>query len=296
MTAPDLSLPMPGSTGSSGPSGSTGAPAWKRSLPARSRARRIWDRIGWQVLLLVEVAAIIIVLELAVSHFRIWSPSFVPPPSDIGAAFTELIDKRDLLHHIAFSLGNFLVGFLLAVVIAIPVGLVMGTVTRARQVASPIVWMFYATPRVALAPLLVMWLGYGGASKVAVIFLMAVFPILISVWSGAESVDQTLLRAGRVFGASRWDLYRKVIVPSIVPYILTGLKLGVARAIIGVVIAEFIGSTAGIGYLIGILSSEFQIAGAIALTLILMITAMVSMKVIDLTQRRVAPWYREDAA
>lgn len=287
MTTPDLTL-----TAAAGPA----APAWKRTLPERSRARRVWDRIGWQVLLLVEVAAIIVILELAVNQFHLWSPAFVPPPSDIGKAFGELIDKRNLAHHIAFSLGNFLTGFLLAVVIAIPVGLVMGTITRVRQVASPIVWMFYATPRVALAPLLVMWLGYGGASKAAVIFLMAVFPILISVWSGAESVDQGLLRAGRVFGASRWDLYRKVILPSIVPYTLTGLKLGVARAIIGVVIAEFIGSTAGIGYLIGILSSEFMIAGAIALTLILMITAMVAMKVIDLVQRRVAPWYREDAA
>jgi NitT/TauT family transport system permease protein len=287
MTAPNLTLPAPGSAG---------APAWKRTLPERSRLRRIWDRIGWNVLLFVEIVVLIVVLELAVNTFGLWNPNFVPPPSDIASAFGDLMDRRNLLHHISFSLGNFVVGFLLAVVVAIPVGLVMGTMTRARQVASPIVWMFYATPRVALAPLLVMWLGYGNASKVAVIFLMAVFPILISVWSGAESVDQTLLRAGRIFGARRLDLYRKVILPSIVPYTLTGLKLGVARGIIGVVIAEFIGSTAGIGYLISILSSEFLIAGAISLTLVLMVTAMVSMRLIDLIQRRVAPWYREDAA
>jgi NitT/TauT family transport system permease protein len=287
MTASGMTLPG---------AGPAGAPAWKRTLPERSRLQRTWDRVGWNVLLFLEIVILIVVLEVLVEGFRVWSPKFVPPPSDIGESFLQLIDKRDLLHHIAFSLGNFVVGFLLAAVIAIPVGLVMGTLTRFRQVASPIVWMFYATPRVALAPLLVMWLGYGGASKVAVIFLMAVFPILISVWSGAESVDQTLLRAGRVFGAGRGDLYRKVILPSILPYVLTGLKLGVARGIIGVVIAEFIGSTAGIGYLIGILSSEFEIAGAVALTLVLMVTAMVSMKLIDLIQRRVAPWYREEAA
>jgi len=287
MTTPDLALPT---------TGSTGAPSWKRVLPERSRLRRVWDRIGWNVLLLVEIVVLIAVLELLVSHFRIWSPSFVPPPSHVAEAFGQLIDKRDLAHHIAFSLGNFAVGFLLAAAIAIPVGLVMGTITRFRQVASPIVWLFYATPRVALAPLLVMWLGYGGSSKVAVIFLMAVFPILISVWAGAESVDQTLLRAARVFGAGRGDIYRKVILPSIVPYTLTGLKLGVARGIIGVVIAEFIGSTAGIGYLIGILSSEFEIAGAVALTLVLMVTAIVSMWLLTGIQRRVAPWYREESA
>lgn len=194
---PRATMRAPGTTGPAG------APAWKRTLPERSRPRRIWDRIGWNVLLGLEIVILIVVLELMVGTFQVWSPKFVPPPSDIGDAFFQLIDKRDLLHHIAFSLGNFAVGFLLAAAVAIPVGLVMGTLTRFRQVASPIVWMFYATPRVALAPLLVMWLGYGGASKVAVIFLMAVFPILISVWSGAESVDQTLLRAGRVFGASR---------------------------------------------------------------------------------------------
>lgn len=287
MSGRDLTLRTPGAPV---------LPAWKRALPERSPVRRLWDRIGWQVLLLLEIVVLIIALELAVGTFGVWDRDFVPPPSDIGAAFGELIERRNLLHHIAFSLGNFGVGFLLAVLVAIPVGLVMGTMTRFRQVASPIVWLFYATPRVALAPLLVMWLGYGGASKAAVIFLMAVFPILISVWSGAESVDQTLLRAGRVFGASRLQLYRKVTLPSIVPYTLTGLKLGVARGIIGVVIAEFIGSTAGIGYLIGILSSEFMIAGAISLTLVLMITAIVSMRLIDLIQRRVAPWYREVAA
>lgn len=272
---------------------SEAAPAYLRPIPPPSAARRLLHRYGWNLALVLEIIVIVAVLEILITGLAIWNPRFFPPPSAIAADFSRLVTESDLQRHITFSLGNFAVGYLLAAAIAVPLGLLMGTIFRLRQLAGPIVWIFYSTPRIALAPLLILWLGYGGASKVAVIFLMAVFPILISVWTGAESVDRTLLRAGTVFGAGRLDLYRKVTLPSILPYVLTGLKLGVARALIGVVIAEFLGSTAGIGYLIEILSSEFQLAGALALTLVLMVTANVSMALLDLAQRRLAPWYRE---
>ncbi|MEZ4595548.1 MAG: ABC transporter permease subunit [Chloroflexota bacterium] len=153
-----------------------------------------------------------------------------------------------LLDNVWFSLVNFAVGFLLAAVVGILLGLALGTIGTFRTPIGSIVWIAYSTPRVAVAPLIVMWLGFGAESKVAVIFLMAIFPIIINVWVGAGSVDQTLLRAGRVFGASSMDLYRKVTLPYILPYTLTGLRLGIARGLIGVVIAEFIGSAAGVGW------------------------------------------------
>jgi NitT/TauT family transport system permease protein len=274
-------------------SAAVGAPPFLRPTRPRSLARRTWDRLGWNVALAIEIVAIILIAEVLISVFGVFDPRFVPPPSEIWDSFSRL-NRLDLLwDNIVFSLSNFAVGYLLAAVVGIVFGLLLGTLRTFRTLAGPIVWIAYSTPRVALAPLIVMWLGFGAESKIAVIFLMAVFPIIVNVWVGAMAVDETLMRAGLVFGAGRIDLYRKVVLPFILPFTLTGLRLGVARGLVGVVIAEFIGSAAGIGYLIGILSSEFDLAGALALTLVLMITANVAMVGLDLLRRRVAPWYRE---
>jgi NitT/TauT family transport system permease protein len=270
-------------------------PAYLRPIPGNSMPRRVWDRIGWNVALFIEIVAIIVLLEVAISGLGWFNPDFVPPPSDIWSAFYRLGERNVLIDNIWFSLSNFAVGFLLAALVGILIGLALGTIRTVRVLAGPVVWIAYSTPRVALAPLIVMWLGFGAPSKIAVIFLMAVFPIIINVWVGASSVDESLLRAGRVFGASNVELYRKVTLPYILPYTLTGLRLGIARGLIGVVIAEFIGSAAGVGYMIRILSSEFDIAGALALTLVLMVAANVAMWLLNVIRRRFAPWYREAA-
>ena len=183
-----------------------------------------------------------------------------------------------LLKHTIFSLTNFVIGYLLAVVVGIVFGLALGLFRTFHTMAGPLVWVSYATPRSAIAPILIMALGFGYESKVAIIFLFAVFPILINVWVGARSVDQSLLRAGRIFGAKRLDLYTKVVLPSILPYLLIGLKLGVSRGIIGIVIAEFLGSPGGVGYLTKILvHTDFDMAGALALVVILLVTASISL-------------------
>ncbi len=270
-------------------------PSHLRPMPPRHLARRVWDRIGWNVALFLEIVAIIVLAELMISTFGLAKRDFVPPPSDIWSAFYRLGERGVLLDNIWFSLTNFAIGFLLAAIVGVLLGLALGTIRTFRTLMGPVVWIAYSTPRVALAPLIVMWLGFGSSSKIAVIFLMAVFPVIINVWVGASSVDGTLLRAGQVFGASRMDLYRKVTLPYILPFTLTGLRLGIARGLIGVVIAEFIGSAAGIGYMIRVLSSEFDLAGALALTLVLMLAANVAMVLLDVIRRRLAPWYRENA-
>ncbi len=286
MTSPALSL---GTTAAAPP------PSHLRPIPPRSAPRRLWDRIGWNVALFIEIVAIIVFAELAISTFGWADPEFVPPPSSMWNAFLSLSERDLLLGNLWFSLVNFVIGFLLAAVVGVVLGLALGSLRTVRTFAGPVVWIAYSTPRVALAPLIVMWLGFGSPSKVAVIFLMAVFPIIINVWTGAAAVDETLLRAGRVFGASRMDLYRKVTLPYILPYTLTGLRLGVARGLVGVIIAEFIGSAAGVGYMIRLLSSEFDMAGALALTLVLMLAANVAMALLNVIRRRLAPWYREAA-
>lgn len=246
--------------------------------------------------LLIEITTIILLIEYMISGLGLANPVFFPPPSDILDALSRLFDRNVLTKHVTYSLTNFVIGYLLAVVVGVIFGLALGVFRTFRTLGGPLVWIAYATPRAAIAPVLIMALGFGYESKVAIIFLFAVFPILINVWVGARSIDQTLMRAGRIFGARRFDLYTKVILPGILPYLLIGLKLGVSRAIIGIVIAEFLGSSAGIGYLTKVLvASDFDMAGALALVVILLVTASVSLKILDVVRRRLAPWYTEDS-
>jgi NitT/TauT family transport system permease protein len=271
-------------------------PSHLRSLPPRSPLRRLWRRIGWSVALAIEILAILLFVELLITHLGFADPVFFPPPSDVLDALSRLWDRGVLARHATFSLTNFVIGYLLAVLVGILVGLALGVFRTFRTLAGPLVWISYATPRAAIAPVLIMALGFGYESKVAIIFLFAFFPILINVWVGARSVDNTLMRAGRIFGARRLDLYTKVVLPSILPYLLIGLRLGVSRGLIGIVIAEFLGSSAGIGYLTKILvATDFDMAGALALVFVLLVTASVSLKILDLVRRRLAPWYTEDS-
>lgn len=276
--------------------GALPAVSYLRPIAPKSPLRRTWDRLGWNAAVVVEVVLGILVLEFLISGLKLWSPEFVPAPSAVFGAYFWLAERDLLFNNIVFSLSNFMVGYLLAAVLGISLGLLLGTVPLARTLLGPLVWVAYATPRVALAPLIVLWLGFGPASKIAVIFLMALFPVVVNVWVGATSVDRNLERAGQVFGGSRLDIYRKVILPFILPYTLTGLRLGISRGLVGVVVAEFIGSAAGIGYLIKITSHEFHMDAALALTLILVIAANGAMILLDLLRRRVAPWYREGIA
>lgn len=271
-------------------------PSHLRPIAPRGPVRRLFDRFGWGIALAIEIFAIIFFVEFLISGLGLANPDFFPPPSDIIDALSRLFDRGVLAKHVIFSLTNFFIAYLLAVAVGVIVGLALGVFRTFRTMAGPLVWISYATPRAAIAPVLIMALGFGYESKVAIIFLFAVFPILINVWVGARSVDQSLMRAGKIFGARRLDLYTKVVLPSILPYLLVGLKLGVSRGLIGIVIAEFLGSSAGIGYLTKILvATDFDMAGAMALVLVLLITASVSLKALDVIRRRLAPWYTEDS-
>jgi len=272
------------------------SPPHLRPIPDRSGSRKIWDRIGWNVALVIEILAIIVIAELAITGLGLWNPQFVPPPSDILDSFSRLAQRDLLVKDVMFSLGNFVVGYLAAVVVGVLLGLGLGMLRTFRTMAGPLVWISYATPRAAIAPLLIMWLGFGPESKVAIIFLFSVYPILINTWVGARSVDQTLIRAGNIFGARRFDIYTKIVMPSIVPYLIVGLRLGLSRGLVGVVIAEFVGSSAGVGYRIAILSSQQDLAGALALTILLVVVAVIAAKILELVRRRVAPWYKEEGA
>jgi NitT/TauT family transport system permease protein len=186
------------------------------------------------------------------------NPLFTSSPTKVVQAFFALAAKGELGNDILVSGQEFLIGFGLALVVGIPLGILMGWYKPLEALLDPLVNFFNATPRVALLPLMIIWLGIGPNSKIAIIFAGAVFSILINTIAGVKNLDSTILRAAHSFGASDLQIFKTVALPGSVPFILTGMRLGLAHALVGVVVGELYASTAGVGHLIAIAGNTFQ--------------------------------------
>lgn len=196
--------------------------------------------------------------QLAVS-FGLVNPLFVSSPLRIVVAGAAYLDSNQFLVDASTSGREFLGGFGLALAVGIALGFAIGWMRRLEQFLDPILNFLYASPRVALAPLLIVWFGIGVESKVAFIFLMSVFPIVINTALGVHSVDHDLADMARSLNASSWQLIRTVVLPSSVPFIVAGTRIGLGVALIGVVVGEFVASTSGIGFTIAQAASSYEV-------------------------------------
>ena len=178
-------------------------------------------------------------------------PLFLSGPSVIATRFADELNEGRLTHHLSFSAKNFLTGFSLATLLSVPLGILLGWYRIPRLILDPFINGFYATPRIAFIPLIIMWFGIGLGAKVFIVFLSVFFPVLINTIHGVKTTDPQLLKAGRSFCASEWEIFRSIVLPCTVPFIVTGIRQGVAHGLIGVVIGEFFVGSDGIGYLIG---------------------------------------------
>ena len=197
--------------------------------------------------------------------FREWAgssgavnPLFSSSPSRIIAAFGALIANGELAHDCVVSGIEFLYGFALAIAIGIPFGIIMGWYKPIEAVLDPFVNFFYATPRVALLPLMIIWLGIGINSKIAIVYLGAIFAILINTITGMKALDQTQIKMARSFGANDMQVFKTIALPGSVPFILGGIRLGLGHALVGIVVGELYAATAGVGYLIAVAGNTFQ--------------------------------------
>jgi len=178
------------------------------------------------------------------------NPMFMSAPSLVGKAAWQLFASGEIYNDLYISGIEFAWGYFLSIIFAVPFGIAIGWYKRFAYICDPFVNAMNATPRVALLPLVIIWLGIGILSKVGIIFLGAVFPLLINTRDGVKTTPANLLTAARSFGASEWQIFKSVVLPSTVPFILTGLRLAVGRALIGVMVGELYASTAGIGFMI----------------------------------------------
>ncbi len=239
---------------------------------------------------LASVAVLLIVWEI---FGRRINPVFGSYPSAIAVAFWELLVSGQLGSALYKSLRPFVLGYALAIVIGVPLGLFIGGFRVAEAALGFYITAGYAMPLVALVPLLILWLGLGFAVKVAVVFLMSLFPICINTWLGVTAVPKTLIEVGKSFVAPDTVILRRIILPATLPYIMAGIRLAVGRAVVGMVIAEFFTTISGLGAVIINSANNFDTATMFVPIIILMIMAIGLNWLIGFVERRVAPWQAE---
>jgi NitT/TauT family transport system permease protein len=198
-----------------------------------------WMRYERPIIGLTAVGAVLGLWEVVCRSGMI-KPIFLSAPSRIVATAARMFASGELVEHMRVSGVEFLVGYGLALT-AIPLGLTTGWYRRLNFALDPFLTTLYVIPRVAFIPLIFLWIGLGLWSKVALVFLGAFFPICISTIAGVRTVDPVHLRVARSFQATQWRLFLTIVLPSCVPFILTGLRLGVGRALVGVVVGELFG-------------------------------------------------------
>jgi len=223
------------------------------------------------------------------------NPVFGSYPSAIALAFVELVRTGQLGAALYESLRPFVVGYGLAIVVGVPLGLVIGRYRVLEAALGIYVTAGYAMPLVALVPLLILWLGLGFAVKAAVVFLMSVFPICINTWLGVTAVPKNLIEVGKSFVASDAVILRRIVLPATLPYIMAGIRLAVGRAVVAMVIAEFFTTISGLGAIIINSANNFDTATMFVPIMVLMVLAIGLNSLIGWVERRVAPWQAEIA-
>jgi ABC-type nitrate/sulfonate/bicarbonate transport system permease component len=219
-----------------------------------------------------------------------FDPLFISKPSLIASALLDLLTDGDLLRDLAVSAGPFLYGFSAAIIIGVPLGIVMGWRLRVGYALDPLMTVFYASPLVALAPLVVIFVGVGVSGKALIIFVLAVFPFIFNSYAGVRAVDRLLINVVRSLGGGERDLYVKVIFPSVLPYIVAGARIAVGRALIGVLVGEFFAASEGIGYAISRFGDLFALDRMFACIIVIMVIAVALTEGIRWTERAAFPW------
>src|ERR1041384_1334345 len=236
------------------------------------------------------VILFLVVWELVGNVLQLINPMFMSAPSLIGKAAYQLFASGEIFNDLYISGIELFWGYILSAAVAVPFGIAVGWYKKMSYIFDPFVNAMNATPRVALLPLVIIWLGIGILSKVGIIFLGAIFPILINARDGVKTTPKSLLNAAKSFGASEWKIFATVVLPSTVPFILTGLRLGVGRGLVGVMVGELYAATAGIGFMVTVAGATFQTDKVFVGVLIFAVTGMILTEALNNLERRFDGW------
>lgn len=247
-----------------------------RKVEDQERMRQRKDRRSTTLGRLAFGAGFFLLWELASG--TIVDQFFVSKPSHIAASFWAMLTTEGLLYHLQFTVIEALAGYLIGAAAGLVLGFALARSDLVYRIVEPFVLAFYGIPRIALAPLFILWFGIGIPSKIAVAAVMVFFIVLINTIAGIRSAPPQLLQVARVMGASEWDLVRKVIFPAATPFIVAALQITVPQAMIGAIVGEFISSNRGVGHLIsraaGWLDTPGLFAGIFALMVVVLLMSL----------------------
>ena len=223
---------------------------------------------------------------------------FFATPSDIIAALYSLLILNEKLpmvgtiwQHFNASTGTFLFGLGLSIIVALPLGVVLGRSQTVDAMFDPFITAFNATPRLVFLPIVLIWFGVGFWTVIAIVFLGAVFPLLINTYAGVKNADKLLINVVRSFGANEWQINKLVVLPNSLPFIIAGLRLAIGRAILGVVVAEFFGGTEfGLGVIMVQASQSYRVDILFALLIIFMVVSLLITAAVKQIENRLSRW------
>jgi len=242
----------------------------------------------------IRFLSLVVVLTAWELYGRSVNPILFTYPTAIAQAFVELVSNGELQRFLLQSLEVFLYAFALAVVVGIPLGIFLARSATLSVVLEPYLHAIYSTPTVAFIPLIVLWFGFRVPAKVVIVFLFMVFPILINTQQGVKNLSQDLLEVARSFCSTERQLWSDLIIPSSLPFILAGINLAIGRGLVGMVVAEFFTSVAGLGYMIVQYANSFETAKLFVPIVVLMALGVTLIGLIKVIERKVAPWQNRE--
>jgi ABC-type nitrate/sulfonate/bicarbonate transport system permease component len=245
-------------------------------------------RITW----CLRGVSLLITLALWEWYGRGTNPILFTYPTAVAQAAMDMIADGTLLTALGQSLSVLSTGFALGTVIGVGLGLLAGRSLVAGGLLDIPVTALYATPMVALVPILVLWFGFGMSAKIMVVLLFTIFPVLINTMRGVREVDPRLVEVAHAFCSTEYRLWIDLVLPSALPFVMTGIRLAIGRALIAVIVAEFYTAISGLGYLIVANAHAFQTARVFVPVVVLMALGVVSTGLLEMAEARLSPWRR----
>jgi NitT/TauT family transport system permease protein len=236
------------------------------------------------VLLLWEVSPYVLTLSKGMQLF-------FTTPSAVAVKLYEMFSTGMIWPALRFSSTAFSIGLLMSIVVALPLGVILGRSQTLNAMFDPFVTAFNATPRLVFLPIFLVWFGIGMNTVVLIVFIGAVFPLLINTYAGVRNADRLLINVARSFGANEWEINKLVVLPNSMPFIVAGLRLAIGRAILGIVVAEFFGgSTEGVGVLMVDAAGKFHVDIVFAGLILFMAMSLVMTSAVKVLENRLTRW------
>jgi NitT/TauT family transport system permease protein len=264
------------------------APADELAAPRKG----VWQRFEPAILGFGSIVALLLVWELLPRLITMQEGTklFFTVPSEVAGTLWRMFATGTIWGPLGVSASAFAIGLSIAIAVGLPVGVLLGRSATLNAMFDPFITAFNATPRLVFLPLLLLWFGLGLWSKVMIVFIGALFPILINTYEGVRNADRVLINVVRSFGATEWGIARLVVVPNALPYIVVGLRLAIGRAVLGVVVAEFFGSEDGLGVVMVRAASRFQVDVVFAGLIVFAALSLLMTGLVKLLEDRLSRW------